>query len=45
MKDLINFITTSYTSSDMNVRDYFNDLKLPLEYKLKISKYLDNIGA
>ena len=45
MKDLINFITTSYTSSDMNVRDYFNSLKLPLEYKLKISKYLDNIGA
>lgn len=45
MKDLINFITTSYSSSDMNVRDYFNNMELPLEHKLKISKYLDEVGA
>jgi len=45
MKDLIQFITTSYSSSDMNVRDYFNNLKIPYECKEKISKYLDAVGA
>ena len=45
MKDLINFITTSYSSSDMNVRDYFSKLEIPYECREKISKYLDEIGA
>jgi len=45
MKDLISFITTSYSSSDMDVREYFNQMKIPLDCKLIIAKYLDNIGA
>ena len=45
MRDLIQFITTSYSSSDMNVREYFNKIKIPYECREKIAKYLDNIGA
>lgn len=45
MKDLIQFITTSYSSSDMNVREYFNNLKIPFECKEKVAKYLDAVGA
>lgn len=45
MKDLIQFITTSYSSADMNVRDYFNSLTIPYECREKIVKYLDSIGA
>lgn len=45
MKDLIQFITTSYSSSDMNVRDYFNNIQIPYECRVKIAKYLDNVGA
>lgn len=45
MKDLINFITTSYSSSDMNVRDYFNSLEIPYACKERIAKYLDDVGA
>jgi len=45
MKDLINFITSSYSSSDMDVRDYFSKIDIPYECREKISKYLDEIGA
>ena len=45
MKDLIQFITTSYSSSDMNVRDYFNNIQIPYECREKIAKYLDAVGA
>lgn len=45
MKDLIQFITTSYSSSDMNVRDYFNNLQIPYECREKIIKYIDAAGA
>ena len=45
MKDLINFITTSYSSSDMNVREYFNSLEIPYACKERIAKYLDDVGA
>lgn len=45
MKDLIKYITSSYSSSDMNVRDYFTKLELPYGCKEKIAKYLDEIGA
>jgi DNA repair exonuclease SbcCD nuclease subunit len=45
MKDLIQFITTSYASSDMNVRDYFNSIEIPYDCRVKIAKYLDDIGA
>lgn len=45
MKDLINFITSSYSSSDMNVREYFSNLAIPIECRAKITKYLDTIGA
>lgn len=45
MKDLIKFITTSYSSSDMNVRDYFNSIEIPYECRAKIVKYLDSVGA
>lgn len=45
MKDLINFITSSYSSSDMNVREYFSNLVIPIECRAKITKYLDTIGA
>lgn len=45
MKDLIDFITTSYNTSDMNVRDYFVNLQMPDECRSKISHYLDVIGA
>ena len=45
MKDLINFITTSYSSNDMNVRDYFGSLQIPYSCKEKIGKYLDLIGV
>lgn len=45
MKDLIKFITTSYSSSDMNVREYFNSCDIPYECREKIAKYLDAIGA
>lgn len=45
MRDLIKFITTSYSSSDMNVRDYFNNMQIPYECKEKIAKYLDAVGA
>lgn len=45
MKDLVRYITTSYASSDMNVRDYFNSLKIPYECRAKIMSYLDAVGA
>lgn len=45
MKDLIQFITSSYSSSDMNVRDYFNHIEIPYDCRVKIAKYLDDIGA
>lgn len=45
MKDLIQFITTSYSSSDMNVREYFGNLDIPYVCREKIAKYLDDIGA
>lgn len=45
MKDLIQFITTSYSSSDMNVREYFSSLEIPYACREKIAKYLDDIGA
>ena len=45
MKDLIQFITTSYSSSDMDVRDYFSKIEIPYECREKIAKYLDAIGA
>ena len=45
MKDLIQFITTSYSSSDMNVREYFNSIEIPYECREKIAKYLDAVGA
>ena len=45
MRDLIQFITTSYSASDMNVRDYFNNMEIPYECREKISKYLDAVGA
>jgi DNA repair exonuclease SbcCD nuclease subunit len=45
MKDLIQFITTSYSSSDMNVREYFGSLQIPYECREKIAKYLDSVGA
>ena len=45
MRDLIKFITTSYSSSDMNVREYFSKLEIPYECRTKIAKYLDEVGA
>ena len=45
MKDLIQFMTTSYSSSDMDVREYFNNLEIPYECRCRIAKYLDTIGA
>lgn len=45
MKDLIQFITTSYSSSDMNVREYFSKIDIPYECREKIAKYLDEVGA
>lgn len=45
MKDLINFITTSYQSTDMNVRDYFCKINIPIDCRQKIAGYLDSIGA
>ena len=45
MKDLVKFITTSYTSSDLNIRDYFAQLDIPYDCRVKISEYLDTIGA
>ena len=45
MKDLIQFITTSYSSSDMNVREYFGNLEIPYECRQRIAKYLDEVGA
>lgn len=45
MHDLINFITTSYNSTDMDVREYFCKLNIPCECRKFISKYLDSIGA
>lgn len=45
MKDLVRYITTSYSSSDMNVRDYFNNLEIPYECRAKIMSYLDAVGA
>lgn len=45
MKDLIQFIKTSYSSSDMNVREYFNKLEIPYECRVKVAKYLDEVGA
>lgn len=45
MKDLIGFITSSYSSSDMDIRSYFSNLQIPIECRSKIAKYLDLIGA
>lgn len=45
MRDLIKFITTSYSSSDMNIREYFCSIEIPNECREKIAKYLDAIGA
>ena len=45
MKDLVKFITSSYTSSDLNIRDYFAQLDIPYDCRVKISDYLDTIGA
>lgn len=45
MKEFIQFITTSYASSDINIRDYFNSMQLPYSCREKISKYLDAVGA
>lgn len=45
MKDLVKFITSSYTSSDLNIRDYFAKLDIPYDCRVKISDYLDNVGA
>ncbi len=45
MKDLIQFITTSYSSTDMDVREYFSKIEIPYECREKIAKYLDAIGA
>jgi len=45
MHDLINFITTSYNSADMDVREYFANLNIPCECRNIISKYLDTAGA
>ena len=45
MKDLIQFITTSYSSADMDVREYFGKIEIPYECREKIAKYLDAIGA
>ena len=45
MKDLIQFITTSYSSADMDVREYFSKIEIPYECREKIAKYLDAIGA
>lgn len=45
MKDLIQFITTSYSSSDMNVREYFSSIEIPYECRERIAKYLDAVGA
>lgn len=45
MKDLIQFIKSSYSSADMDVRDYFSHLEIPYECREKISKYLDSVGA
>lgn len=45
MKDLVKFITSSYASSDLNIREYFAQLDIPYDCRVKISDYLDNIGA
>lgn len=45
MRDLIQFITTSYSSSDMNVREYFNSIEIPYGCRERIAKYLDAVGA
>ena len=45
MKDLIQFMTTSYSTSDMDVRDYFNQLEIPYECRCKIARYLDTLGV
>lgn len=45
MRDLIQFITTSYSSSDLNVREYFNSIEIPYECREKIAGYLDAVGA
>lgn len=45
MKELIQFMTSSYLQSDMDVREYFNKLQLPYECKTKIVKYLDKAGV
>ena len=45
MKDLVKFITSSYTSSDLNIRDYFAKLDIPYDCRVKISDYLYNVGA
>lgn len=45
MKDLVKFITSSYTSSDLNIREYFAQLEIPYDCRVKISDYLDKIGA
>lgn len=45
MKDLIQFITTSYSSADMDVRSYFSNLEIPYNCREIIAKYLDSVGA
>lgn len=45
MKDLVKFITSSYASSDLNIREYFAQLDIPYDCRVKISNYLDTIGA
>lgn len=45
MKDLVQFIKSSYTSSDMDIREYFANLEIPYTCREKITKYLDEIGA
>lgn len=45
MHDLINFITTSYNSADVDIREYFCNLNIPYECRKIISRYLDSVGA
>lgn len=44
MKELVDFMKSSYQASDLNIRDYLNDLDIPNDCKTRIKNYFDTLG-
>ena len=45
MKELVDYLKSSYHTADVSIRDYLNNTEIPDDVKVLIGTYLDILGA